>query len=127
MRRRTRAREAAVQFLYQIDLREGETAGGIAAVTSASWKADLEAFLADALRDGLLPDEDSRDFARRLVAHHTTPTTPFVAHQTIPTTPLVAHHIIPTTPFVAHHTIPTTGFVTHLTALHQTSHAALSH
>lgn len=67
MRRRTRAREAAVQFLYQIDLREGEATGGLAAVASDSWKAELEAFLADAIRDGLLPDEDSRDFARRLV------------------------------------------------------------
>lgn len=67
MRRRTRAREAAVQFLYQIDLREGETAGGLAAVDPGTWKADLDTFLSDALRDGLLPDEDSKDFARRLV------------------------------------------------------------
>jgi transcription antitermination factor NusB len=67
MRRRTRAREAAVQFLYQIDLREGETAGGLAAIDPGTWKADLDTFLGDALREGLIPDEDSKDFARRLV------------------------------------------------------------
>lgn len=67
MRRRTRAREAAVQFLYQIDLREGEGAGGLAAIDPGTWKADLDTFLADALREGLLPDEDSKEFARKLV------------------------------------------------------------
>lgn len=55
MRRRTRARETAIQFLYQTDLR-GESA----------W-VDLEEFLDQATRDGLLPDSDSQAFARRLV------------------------------------------------------------
>lgn len=55
MRRRTRARETAMQFLYQLDLR-GE-----------SLREDLDSFLDDAAAEGLLRDADSREFARRLI------------------------------------------------------------
>lgn len=54
MRRRTRAREIAIQFLYQADLR-GDSA----------WSG-LEDFLTQATREGLLPDQDSQTFCRRL-------------------------------------------------------------
>ena len=55
MRRRTKARETAMQFLYQVDLR-GETA----------W-SEVEDFLDHASKDGVLPDADSKEFARRLI------------------------------------------------------------
>ena len=55
MRRRTKARETALQFLYQADLR-GETV----------W-ADFDAFLDNAVQDGVLTDSDAREFCRRLV------------------------------------------------------------
>lgn len=55
MRRRTKAREVAVQFLYQLDLR-GESA-----------LAELDTFLEDARQQGALLDEDGREFARRRV------------------------------------------------------------
>lgn len=44
-----------MQFLYQVDLR-GE----------AVW-SDVEAFLENASKDGVLPDADAREFARRLI------------------------------------------------------------
>lgn len=50
MRRRTRAREIAVQFLYQLDLRGDEA------------MEDLESFLAQESKD-----REVREFARRLV------------------------------------------------------------
>jgi transcription antitermination factor NusB len=53
MRRRTRAREAAIQFLYQLDLR-GESA-----------LEGLEEFLDG--REGLARDDEGREFAERLV------------------------------------------------------------
>ena len=55
MRRRTKAREAALQFLYQADLR-GESV----------WP-DVDAFLDSASKDGVLPDPDAKEFARRLI------------------------------------------------------------
>lgn len=56
MRRRTRAREAALQFLYQLDLR-GEAATD-----------HLEEFLDESLqKDGRPADPDLRTFAKRLV------------------------------------------------------------
>ncbi|MCA8942132.1 MAG: N utilization substance protein B, partial [Planctomycetes bacterium] len=50
MRRRTRARELAIQFLYQQDLREETTL------------AELDEFLESECRD-----RDARRFARRLI------------------------------------------------------------
>ncbi|MBI5851497.1 MAG: transcription antitermination factor NusB [Planctomycetes bacterium] len=55
MRRRTKARETAMQFLYQVDLR-GETV----------W-SEVEDFLDHASKDGVLPDADAKEFARRLI------------------------------------------------------------
>jgi N utilization substance protein B len=72
MRRRTRARETAVQFLYQADLRRADAEPPVAGPADARGgpapsRADLESFLDQAKTDGLLPDEDSRTFARRLI------------------------------------------------------------
>ncbi len=55
MRRRTRAREAAVQFLYQLDLR-GDTV-----------LADVNEFLASELKHGKPSDQETRNFAYRLI------------------------------------------------------------
>ncbi len=56
MRRRTRARESALQFLYQLDLR-GESAID-----------QLDEFLDDSMsREGQKADPELRSFARRLV------------------------------------------------------------
>ena len=52
MRRRTKAREIAVQFLYQLDLR-GDSA-----------MAELDDFLDDAREQAALTDDDGRAFAR---------------------------------------------------------------
>ncbi|MEO0479321.1 MAG: transcription antitermination factor NusB [Planctomycetota bacterium] len=54
-RRRTRAREVAVQFLYQLDLRGDEVL------------ADLKQFLDDSQESGALRDEDARSFCERLI------------------------------------------------------------
>lgn len=77
MRRRTKAREAAIQFLYQVDLRrsdprrsEPEPAGAAPDPTPRAGSDSnpaLDEFLDAALREGQLGDEDARAFARRLI------------------------------------------------------------
>lgn len=60
MRRRTRAREAAIQFLYQADLRTDRA-------PDSDPTSGLDEFLDQAIADGILIDADSRTFATRLV------------------------------------------------------------
>lgn len=55
MRRRTKAREAAMQFLYQVDLRSDDALHG------------LDEFLDQARAEGLLANDDAKTFCRRII------------------------------------------------------------